>query len=96
MLRSRALLHRHDGSDHQDAAVVATHDADVKNVVAKASGYKHKLRKAGRIVMRCDHSKALSRFEQRIDDVEREYQAAQRDGRPFLVVILKTRICVER
>lgn len=77
-------------------AVILTHDADFKSLIAKAPGHQAKLKKAGRIVFRCDHSQIPARLQQLIDDIEREFDAAQHAGRAFLLIITADRFTVQK
>ena len=77
-------------------AIIVTHDTDFRRLIAKAPGHQSKLRKTGRIVFRCDHSKVPARLMQLIDDIEREYQQALLAGRNFLVIITADRFTVEK
>ncbi len=79
-----------------EAAIVVTNDRDWESLVANVPGHKGSVRRAGRILFRCDHSVALRRLEELFEDIEREYEIARRSGRQLILHITQNRFITER
>jgi len=77
-------------------AIVVTNDGDFRRLLDKAPGSRGRLKRAGRIVFACDHSKAIHRLGALIDDIEREYREAVQHKRRFLVRISNVQFSVTK
>jgi len=78
------------------AAIVVSSDTDWRTLLSSVRGQKGVVGRAGRILFNCDHSIALARLEEFIDDIEREYALAQRTGRRLIMRITGGNYTVER
>lgn len=77
-------------------AIVVSTDQDWRRIVSSVSRHRGKVRRAGRILFNCRHERAFPRLEKLIGDIEREYEAAAREGRTLLVRITKSTFTVEK
>jgi hypothetical protein len=77
-------------------AVVVTSDRDRRALLRQVAGHRGRFRRASRILFTCDHSVALRRLEDLIDDIEREYELASRAGRQLIMRITEGIYTVER
>lgn len=78
-------------------AVVVTTDNDWKVLIRQVNGKERtRFGNAGRVLFNCPHHVALLRLRELIDDIEREYEIAQRKGTRLIMRITGGNFRVER
>jgi len=77
--------------------IVVTWDRDLKTLAKRAPrGERQKYRRLGRISLRCNQARALSRIQQVVESIEFEYRQTlkQRDLRLFIEITESTFVVV--
>jgi hypothetical protein len=79
-------------------AIVFTADSDWKTLVRniKSDEGRAGVRRAGRVLFNCEHPVAIQRLQELIEDIEHEFDRAQRLGKPLIMRITKGNFRVER
>lgn len=79
-----------------EAAIVLSSDAHWKTLIEQVRGHKGRVRRAGRVLLDCDHDKNLARLAQLFDDVEREINDAYAAGRRVMIRITGGSIRIDK